>query len=123
LHQASSRPSIPRSGECIGARKANVFGNPDPKYISASYIERHNGIIREHCRRYARLTQAFSKKLNNDIYAFALHTMYHIFVKIARPHLMPPAMAAGVESRFWEKGDIVKEVEGWKRESLNQDAR
>jgi IS1 family transposase len=102
-----------RHDECIGARKAKVFGNPDPKHISTSYIERQNGIIRQHCRRYARLTQAFSKKLDNHMHAFALHTMYHNFVKITRPHRMTPAMAAGIESRLWEMDDIVKVIEDW----------
>jgi IS1 family transposase len=101
-----------RHDECIGARKAKVFGNPDPKHIS-TYVERHNGIIRQHCRRYARLTLAFSKKLDNHMHAFALHTMYHNFVKITRPHRMTPAMAAGVESRLWEMSDIVKVIEDW----------
>jgi IS1 family transposase len=99
--------------ECIGARKAKVFGNPDPKYISTSYVERNNGIIRQHCKRYARLTQAFSKKVENHMYAFALHTMYHNFVKISAAHRMTPAMAAKVESRLWEMSDIVKVIEEW----------
>jgi len=52
------------------------------------------------CKRYARLTLAFSKKLENHVHAFALHTMYHNFVKISNAHRMSPAMAAGVESRL-----------------------
>lgn len=45
--------------------------------VSTSYAEGNNGIIRQHCKRYARLTLAFSKKIENHVYAFALHTMYH----------------------------------------------
>ena len=62
---------------------------------------------------YARLTQAFRKKLENRIYVFALHTMYHNFVKISGAHCMTPAMKAGVDKRLWEISDIVKVVEGW----------
>jgi IS1 family transposase len=108
-----SAPGRYSPAECIGAKKHKVFGNPDPKYISTSYVERNNGIIRQHCKRYARLTQAFSKKVENHVHAFALHTMYHNFVKISGAHRMTPAMAAGIESRLWEIGDIVKVVEEW----------
>jgi IS1 family transposase len=101
--------------ECIGAHKHRVEGNPDPKKVSTSYAERNNGIIRQHCKRYARLTLAFSKKIENHVYAFALHTMYHNFVKISGAHRMTPAQAAGVDSRLWEIGDIVKVVEQWER--------
>jgi hypothetical protein len=61
----------------------------------------------------ARIAQAFSKKLENHICAFALHTMYHNFVKLSGAHRMTPAQAAGVDSRLWEIGDIVKVVEEW----------
>jgi IS1 family transposase len=101
--------------ECLGAKKHRVEGNPDPKHISTSYAERNNAIIRQHCKRYARLTHAFSKKLENHVYAFALHTMYHNFVKISGAHRLTPAMAAGVDSRLWEIGDIVKVIEDWEQ--------
>ena len=98
---------------CTGAIKHRVEGNPDPKLVSTSYAERNNGIIRQLCKRYARLTLAFSKKLENHVYAFALHTMYHNFVKISGAHRMTPAQAAGVDSRLWEIGDMVKMIEEW----------
>lgn len=99
--------------ECLGTQKRRIEGNPNPKLVSTSYVERNNGIIRQHCKRYARLTQAFSKKVENHVYAFALHTMYHNFVKISGAHRMTPAQAANVDSRLWEIGDIVKVVEEW----------
>lgn len=102
--------------ECKGAVKRVVEGKPDKSKISTSYVERNNGIIRQHCKRYARLTQAFSKKVENHVYAFALHTMYHNFVKIHGTHRMTPAMKAGVDSRLWEISDIVKMVEKWEAE-------
>lgn len=102
--------------ECIGAKKHQVSGRPDPKLVSTSYVERNNGIIRQHCKRYARLTLAFSKKLENHVYAFALHTMYHNFVKISGAHRMTPAQAAGVDSRLWEMSDMVAMIEKWEAE-------
>ena len=104
-------------GICTGAIKKQIEGKPNPKHVSTSYVERNNGIIRQHCKRYARLTHAFSKKLENHICAFALHTMYHNFVKISGAHRMTPAQAAGVDSRLWEMGDIVKVVEEWERDN------
>ena len=100
-------------GECTGIHERKVEVNPNPRHVSTSYAERNNGIIRQHCKRYARLTLAFSKKIENHVYAFALHTMYHNFVKISGAHRMTPAQAAGVDSRLWEIGDIVKMVEEW----------
>lgn len=99
--------------ECIGISKTVVEGKPDKSKVSTSYVERNNGIIRQHCKRYARLTQAFSKKVENHVYAFALHTMYHNFVKISGAHRQTPAQAAGVDSRLWEVSDIVAMIEGW----------
>jgi len=99
--------------ECLGAVKKAITGKPDKSKVSTSYVERNNGIIRQHCKRYARLTQAFSKKLENHIYAFALHTMYHNFVKISGAHKMSPAQAAGVDSRLWEIEDMVAMIEAW----------
>ncbi len=103
--------------ECIGAVGKRIEGRPDARYISTSYAERNNGIIRQHCKRYARLTLAFSKKIENHVYAFALHTMYHNFVKISGAHRMTPAQAAGVDSRLWEISDLVKMIE--ERETQN----
>jgi IS1 family transposase len=102
--------------ECKGAVKRKIEGNPDPKLVSTSYAERNNGIIRQHCKRYARLTLAFSKKIENHVYAFALHTMYHNFVKISGAHRMTPAMKAGVDKRLWEISDIVAMIEAYEAE-------
>ncbi len=100
-----------RPAECIGARKRSVEGDPDPKHISTSYTERHNLTMRMSMRRFTRLTNAFSKKIENHAYAVALHMMYYNFVRIHSTLRMTPAMAAGVSGRLWEIGDIVKLVE------------
>jgi hypothetical protein len=85
------------------ARKDVVEGKTKKTKVSTSYVERNNGIIRQHCKRYARLSEAFSKKVENHAYAFALHTMYHNFVKISGAHRMTPAQAAGVDSRLTDE--------------------
>jgi hypothetical protein len=97
--------------ECIGARKTRIEGNPDPKHVSTSFAERQNLTMRMHMRRFTRLTNAFSKKVENHAYAVALHMMYYNFVRIHGKTRMSPAMAAGVSDRLWEIGDIVALVE------------
>ena len=97
--------------ECIGARKTRIEGSPDNADVSTSYVERQNLTIRMHMRRFTRLTNAFSKKVENHAYAVALHMTYYNFVRIHSKLRMSPAMAAGVADRLWEIGDIVALVE------------
>ncbi len=97
--------------ECIGAAKRRVRGRPDIGFISTSYVERNNLTMRMHMRRFTRLTNGFSKKVENHAYAVALHMMYYNFVRIHGKTRMSPAMAAGVSDTLWEIGDIVKLVE------------
>jgi IS1 family transposase len=97
--------------ECTGAVKTPIEGNPDPKHISTSFAERQNLNIRMHTRRFTRLTNAFSKKVENHAWSVALFTTYYNFVRIHRTLRMSPAMAAGVSDRLWEIGDIVALVE------------
>ncbi|MGH6819677.1 MAG: IS1 family transposase [Methylocella sp.] len=97
--------------ECIGTQKHRVEGDPDPKHVSTSFVERSNLTMRMHMRRFTRLTNAFSKKVENHAYAVALHMMYYNFVRLHSKLRMSPAMAAGVSDRLWEIGDIVSLVE------------
>lgn len=97
--------------DCIGARKERIEGSPDPAHVSTSYVERNNKTMRMHMRRFTRLTDGFSKKVENHAYAVALHMMYYNFVKVHTKLRMTPAMAAGVSSRLWEIGDIVALIE------------
>jgi IS1 family transposase len=99
--------------ECTGAVKTPIEGNPDPAYISTSYSERSNLTIRMHTRRSTRLTNAFSKKVENHAHSVALFAMYYNFVKLHRTLRTTPAMAAGVTGRLWEIGDIVDVLEAW----------
>ena len=97
--------------ECIGTTKNRIEGDPDPAHVSTSYVERHNLTMRMHMRRFTRLTNAFSKKVENHAYAVALHMMYYNFVKVHSKLRVSPAMAAGVSDRLWEIGDIVRLIE------------
>ena len=97
--------------ECIGIKKARVEGSPDPRHVSTSYVERQNLTMRMAMRRFTRLTNGFSKKVENHAHMVALHFMYYNFVMIQRKLRVTPAMAAGVTDRLWEIEDIVKLLE------------
>ena len=99
------------SGECTGAKKTRIIGNPDYSKISTSHVERHNLTMRMSMRRFTRLTNAFSKKAENHAHAVALHLMYYNFCRIHNTLKVTPAMAAGVTERLWEIEDIVRLVE------------
>lgn len=92
---------------CTGAEKIIRLGDPDPKHISTSYVERHNLSVRMTVRRFTRLTNAFSKKIENHCAAIALGYFAYNFIKIHRTLRVTPAMAAGVTDRLWEVADLV----------------
>lgn len=97
--------------ECTGTRIRRVAGDPDGAHVSTSYVERSNLTMRMHMRRFTRLTNAFSKKVENHAHAVALHMMFYNFVRIHKTLRVTPAMAAGVSDRLWEIEDIAKLVE------------
>jgi len=94
--------------ECIGAKKVKQIGNPDKKHISTSHVERSNLTMRMHMRRFTRLTNAFSKKLENHCYAIALHFVYYNFAKIHQTLRVTPAMEAGLTKDIMSIEEIVK---------------
>lgn len=93
---------------CTGIMKERVQGNPDPKHVSTSYVERQNLTMRMSMRRFTRLTNAFSKKIENLEHAVALHFMHYNSCRIHQSLRVTPAMAAGVTERLWEIEDILK---------------
>ena len=99
--------------DCVGARKIPVAGNPDPKHVSTSYVERQNLSIRMGNRRMTRLTNAFSKNAENHAHMMAIYFMHYNFVRIHQTLRITPAMAAGVTSKLWEMSDMVKMLEDW----------
>lgn len=92
----------------VSMRKSRVCGKPNPKLVSTSYVERLNGTTRQHMKRLARLTYAFSKKLENFEAAVALNFAYYNLVRTHGTLKMTPAMAAGIERSFWSVGDLVE---------------
>jgi IS1 family transposase len=102
--------------ECVGARKHTVTGNHDPGHISTSYTERHNLTMRMQMRRFTRLTNAFSKKIENHCHALALYFVFYNFVRIHKTLRVTPAMAAGVSDRLWSMEDVVALIDTAKSE-------
>jgi IS1 family transposase len=93
-----------------GSKKTRISGDPISKFVSTSYVERQNLTMRMHMRRFTRLTNAFSKKLENHCYAIALHFVYYNFCKIHTSLSVTPAMQAGLTKRVISIEDIVNLV-------------
>ena len=92
--------------ECIGADIRLVTGDPEIDHISTSYIERQNLTMRMHMRRFTRLSNAFSKKVENHMHAISLHYMYYNFARIHKTLRVTPAMEAGTSDHVWEMEEI-----------------
>jgi IS1 family transposase len=97
--------------ECIGTRTDNITGNPDPKHVSTSYAERANLTMRMAMRRFTRLTNAFSKKLENHAHMVALYALWYNFVRIHKTLRTSPAMAAGIETKLWSMEEVVRLID------------
>ena len=97
--------------ECTGIKTEIIEGNPDEDHINTSYVERQNLTMRMSMRRFTRLTNAFSKRLEYLSASVALHFMNYNFCRIHQTLRVTPAMEAGVTDRLWEIGDIVDLVE------------
>lgn len=95
-------------GKVTGIEKKRILGKPDADFVSTSYVERQNLTMRMHMRRFTRLTNAFSKKIENHCYAIALHFVYYNFVKIHTTLRVTPAMEAGLTKNLMSIEDIVK---------------
>ena len=97
--------------KCLGCDVKTVTGQPDPKHINTSFIERQNWSVRTAMRRYTRLSNGFSRKIENHCAAVALNYFAYNFIKIHRTLRVTPAMAAGVTDRLWEVSDLVELLE------------
>ncbi len=97
--------------KCIGCRRRKITGRPDKKDISTSMVERQNLTMRMNIRRFTRLTNGFSKKIDNLEHSVALHFMYYNFVRIHITLRVTPAMEAGVTDRLWSLEDIISLIE------------
>lgn len=96
---------------CVECIRKHIKGNPDDAHISTSYVERANLTMRMGMRRYTRLTNAFSKKVENHIYAVALHFFHYNFIRKHQTLKTTPAVAAGLENKAWTMLDLVKAIE------------
>jgi IS1 family transposase len=92
---------------CKGEIKTKINGNPDPEHISTSYVERQNLTMRMSMRRFTRLTNAFSKKIENLEHAVALHFMYYNFCRIHQTLRVTPAMEAKVTDHAWTIEEVI----------------
>jgi len=92
---------------CLGCESKTVTGSPDPKHVSTSYVERQNLTMRMSMRRFTRLTNAFSKKVENHAAAVALYFMYYNFGRVHQTLRVTPAMEAGIADHVWSVEEIV----------------
>jgi IS1 family transposase len=97
--------------DCIGCRRVEITGNPDPKKVSTSYVERNNLTLRMQMRRFTRLTNAHSKKIENLGHALALHFVHYNFCRIHQTLRVTPAMEAGIADHVWSIEEIVSLLE------------
>lgn len=93
--------------ECIGCERKIIDGYPDPAHVSTSYIERQNLTMRMSMRRFTRLTNAFSKKIENHVAMVALHVMYYNYARIHQTLRVTPAMEAGVSDHVWSIAELI----------------
>ncbi len=94
--------------ECIGCRAIPISGNPKVKHISTSFVERQNLTMRMNMRRFTRLTNAFSKKVENHAAAVALHYMYYNFCRVHQTLRVTPAMEAGITDHVWSLEEVAR---------------
>ena len=99
--------------DCTGTIKKPIAGSPNPKHISTSYVERQNLNMRMGMRRFTRLTNAFSKKIDNHLHALALYFVFYNFVRIHKTLKVTPALAAGVTDRLFGVTDLVQLIEAY----------
>jgi IS1 family transposase len=103
-HAGAGRYSPP---VCIAAERKFITGNPDPDHVSTSFAERSNLTMRMSMRRFTRLTNAFSKKIENHCHNVALHFMHYNYCRIHQTLRITPAMAAGLTDHVWELDELI----------------
>ncbi|HEV2498121.1 MAG TPA: IS1 family transposase [Terriglobia bacterium] len=107
MYESTQEETRYSPARCVGCELKAVQGNPDPDHVSTSHVERQNLSMRMGIRRFTRLTNGFSKKIENHAYMLALYYMYYNFVRIHKTLRVTPAMEAGVTNRLWTVDDIV----------------
>jgi IS1 family transposase len=106
--------------QCIGARKTRIEGNPELAHVSTSYTERHNLTMRMQMRRFTRLTNAFSKKIDNHCHSLALYFVWYNWIRLHKAHRTTPAMATGLTDKLMDMGDIVRLIDDGEMKAIIQ---
>jgi hypothetical protein len=104
--------------ECTGIKKTAIEGKPDPKHISTSFVERQNLTMRMSMRRFMRLTNAFSKKVENHTHALALYFVHYNWMRIHKTLRVTPAMAAGLTGKLMGWEDIIAIMDAAEKNGL-----
>jgi IS1 family transposase len=107
IYGASQEETRYSPAECIGCETKIVSGNPKTEHISTSYVERQNLTMRMSMRRFTRLTNGFSKKIENHFYALAIHYMHYNFCRIHKTLRVTPAMEAGIADHVWTIEEVL----------------
>src|SRR5580700_7766999 len=105
--EEEQRRYSPGPARCIGSDTKVVSGNPDPKHVSTSFVERQSLTMRMSMRRFTRLTNAFSKKFENHAASVALWFMYYNFCRVHQTLRVTPAMEAGISNHVWTLEELV----------------
>lgn len=108
IYGASDEPETRHSpAKCIGCDMKTVIGSPDYEHVSTSFVERQNLTMRMSMRRFTRLTNGFSKKIENHGHAVALHFLHYNFCRIHKTLRVTPAMEAGIADHVWSLEELV----------------
>ena len=118
-HRSDGREAIQPVSICLSSERKIISGSPDPEHINTSYVERQNLSMRMGIRRFTRLTNAFSKKLEKHIHALSIYFMHYNFVRIHQTIRCSPAMQAGVTDTLWSLDDMVRIVDEWEASQKN----
>ena len=106
--------------QVVGIKTETIRGNPDPEHINTSYAERHNLTMRMQMRRFTRLTNGFSKKLENHCHALALYFFWYNWVRSHKAHKLTPAMAAGITTSPMEMVDLIAMIDARETRLLSE---
>jgi len=110
IYESSQEETRYSPAKCNGSKTEKISGNPDPKNISTSYVERQNLTMRMNMRRFTRLTNGFSKKVENHAYHLALHYMHYNFCRVHKTLRVTPAMEAGIADHVWTLEEMISLV-------------
>jgi len=107
IYESTQEETRYSPAKCNGSDTRRISGHPDPAHVSTSYVERQNLTMRMSIRRFTRLTNAFSKKVDNHVYHLALHYMHYNFCRVHKTLRVTPAMEAKVSDHVWSLEEIV----------------